>query len=64
MSKVKDFVTSDIVIRALKTFVQAAIAVIIVGYVNVKDFDSAKTLAVAAVAAGVSAVWNFVKQTA
>lgn len=52
---------NEIVVRAVKTFVQAAIAVVVVGYVSVKDIESAKALAVAAVAAGVSAVWNYVK---
>lgn len=59
----KSFVNSDIVRRAVKTFVQAFLAVIVVGYVNVKDVESAKALAVAAVAAGVSAVWNFIRTT-
>lgn len=60
----KNLLTSDIVRRAAKTFIQAFVAVLVVGYVNVKDVESAKALAVAAVAAGVSAVWNLVKQTA
>lgn len=59
----KSFVNSDIVRRAVKTFVQAFLAVIVVGYVNVKDVESAKALGVAAVAAGISAVWNFIKET-
>lgn len=52
---------NEIVVRAVKTFVQAFAAVVLVGYVQVKDIESAKALAVAAVAAGVSAVWNYVK---
>ena len=60
----KSLVNSDIVRRAVKTFVQAFVAVVVVGYVNVKDVESAKALAVAAVAAGVSAVWNFIRTTA
>ena len=60
MDKVKEFVLnalgSDIVERAFKTFVQAAIAVWLVS-----DQPFSKTAVVAAVAAGVSAVWNFLR---
>ena len=63
MDKVKEFVLnalgSDIVERAFKTFVQAAIAVWLVS-----DQPFSKTAIVAAVAAGVSAVWNYIRQTA
>ncbi len=60
----KSLVNSDIVRRAVKTFIQAFVAVIVIGYVNVKDVESAKALGVAAVAAGISAVWNFIKESA
>lgn len=46
----------DIVVRAAKTFVQAFIASIAVA--NITDSSNLKAVLVAAVAAGVSAVWN------
>lgn len=46
----------DILVRAAKTFVQAFIATLAVA--NMTDNDSVKAAVVAAVAAGVSAVWN------
>ena len=62
LKKIKEFikklVTNDIVRRMAKTFVQAFVAVIIVGYASVKDFEGIKALVVAALAAGISAVWN------
>ncbi len=60
----KSLINNDVVRRAVKTFIQAFLAVLVVGYVNVKDVESAKALGVAAVAAGISAVWNFIKTTA
>ncbi len=46
----------DILVRAAKTFVQAFIATLAVA--NMTDNDSIKAAVIAAVAAGVSAVWN------
>jgi len=46
---------SDIVIRAAKTFVQAALAAWVV-----TNFSFEKTAVLAAVAAGISAVWNVI----
>lgn len=58
--------TKDIIIRALKTFIQAAVGYIVAALVG-KDVFSANTdanfwsgLIVAAVAAGCSAAWNAV----
>ncbi len=59
MGYVRNLVTSDIVVRAFKTFVQAALAVIVVS-----DQPFSKAALVAGVAAGISALWNFIKQTA
>lgn len=56
-------VNSDVFKRATKTFVQAFLAVLVVGYVQVKDFQSAKALLVAALASAISATWNFTKNT-
>lgn len=53
----------DITIRAVKTFVQAFLAVFILGLINVSDLDSLKALAIAGVAAGLSALQNFIKET-
>lgn len=60
--------TKDIIIRALKTFWQAALGYIIVDInallVGISDFniteEMLKTVAIGAVAAGCSAVWNSV----
>ena len=53
----------DIAVRAFKTFVQAFLASVAVAVVNVHDITTAKAALIAAVAAGVSAVWNFVVAT-
>lgn len=54
---------NDIVVRAVKTFFQAFLATVAVGVVGVNDLKAAQALAVAGVAAGISAVWNFVVST-
>jgi hypothetical protein len=46
----------DILVRAIKTFVQAFLASLAVA--NVTDMDTLKAAVVAGVAAGISAVWN------
>ncbi len=56
----------DILIRALKTFVQAFLSAISVDALfGVTDADTLKkvliSILIAATAAGISAVWNFVK---
>lgn len=58
MKTVKSFVSSDIVRRAAKTFVQSCAAVFLA-----TDNPLSKAAVVAALAAGISAVWNFVKET-
>jgi hypothetical protein len=51
-----------LIVRALKTFLQAAVSVVALNIGNVTNLNAGKTLAIAAVAAGVSAVINiFVK---
>ncbi len=62
-NKLKKTNWKDIGSRALKTFVQAFVAVLLLGVTDVTDIESGKTLAIAALAAGISAVWNFVKET-
>jgi len=66
LGKIKEFakkvVANDVVRRMAKTFVQAFIAVIVVGYASVKDIEGVKALVIAALAAGVSAVWNSLKR--
>ena len=54
---------NDIAKRALKTFVQAFLATVAVGATNVTDIASAKALVIAAVAAAISAAWNYVIAT-
>lgn len=51
----------DILVRALKTFVQAAGAVLLAGLAGVTDRDTAFALFIGAVAAGLSAVMNSFK---
>lgn len=48
----------DVLIRALKTFVQAFLAVITTGLLDITDTNALKALVVAGVASGISAVWN------
>ena len=53
----------DILVRAVKTFVQAFLAVLAVGIVSVDSFEALTALLVAGVAAGISALQNWVKET-
>ena len=55
--------TNDVVVRALKTFVQTFLATVAVGATSVTDVATGKALLVGAVAAALSAVWNFVLAT-
>lgn len=55
--------SNDLLVRALKTFVQAFLGSVAVGIVSVHDVPTAKALAIASVAAGISAVWNFIVKT-
>jgi hypothetical protein len=50
--------SNDILVRALKTAVQAFLATVAVGATSVTDVATAKALVVAGVAAAISAVWN------
>lgn len=54
---------NDIAKRAAKTFIQSFLATVAVGATNVTDIASAKALAIAAVAAAISAVWNYILTT-
>jgi hypothetical protein len=54
---------SDLVKRAAWTFVQAFLSVIALGIVNVTSLDGLQTLAIAGLAAGISAVKTFVVKT-
>jgi len=54
------YISADIAARAFKTFVQAFLASLAVAVVNVNDISTAKAAGIAAVAAGISAVWNFI----
>lgn len=49
---------NDILVRAIKTFVQAFLAVIATGLLDVTDLNALKALAIAGIAAGISAVSN------
>lgn len=53
----------DLAVRASKTFVQAFLATLAVSVATVNDVPTAKAAVVGAVAAGISAVWNFVVKT-
>ena len=52
----------DLLERVLRTFVQAALAVVVTDLAGVTSVDGAKALVVAAVAAGVSAVVGLVSK--
>jgi hypothetical protein len=54
---------SDLAKRAAWTFAQAALSVVALGIVNVTSLDGLQTLAVAALAAGLSAVKTFIVNT-
>lgn len=49
---------NDILVRAIKTFVQAFLATLAVSVVTVNDWATLKAAVVAAVAAAISAAWN------
>lgn len=55
---------NDVLMRALKTFVQASIAYLVatIGAVDVFDKGVAQGLLIGAIAAGISASWNGVCQ--
>ena len=53
----------DITIRAVKTFLQAFLAVLAAGIINVTDVSSLQALAVAGLAGGLSALQNFIRDT-
>jgi hypothetical protein len=57
---IKSILTHDIVVRAIKTFVQAFLAALAAGVTNVASVATAEGLLLAAGAAGVSAAWNLV----
>lgn len=65
MSKIRnavaEFVASDVVRRAVKTFVQAVLGYVLVSYQSVNSVDALKALAVGAVSAGISAAWNSIR---
>ncbi len=54
---------SDIAIRAAKTAVQAFLATLAVSATTVSDWNGAKAALIAAVAAAISAAWNFIIKT-
>lgn len=47
-----------LLVRALKTFLQAALAFAVAGLASVSTVPAAKALLIAAIAAGLSAVFN------
>lgn len=55
---------NDVLVRALKTFIQASIAYLVatIGAVDVFDKGVAEGLLIGAIAAGISASWNGVVQ--
>jgi len=50
----------DLIIRALKTFLQSFLAALAVGIVAVDDFAGLQALAIASAAAALSAVMNLI----
>lgn len=61
MERIKELLANDVLVRAAKTFVQAFLSVLALGFADVVDLESAQALFVAAGAAGISAAWNSVK---
>lgn len=53
----------DIAVRAFKTFVQSFLAVLAAGVIAVDSIEALLALLVAGLAAGISALQNFVKET-
>lgn len=53
----------DIGVRAFKTFLQAFLATVAIGIVSVDSLDALQALGVASLAAGISAIQNFIKET-
>lgn len=49
---------NDIIVRAVKTFIQAFLATLAVAVVTVSDWPTARAAIVGAVAAAISATWN------
>lgn len=62
MSKIKQILSNDVVVRALKTFVQTLLATLAIGVMAVDSFEAALALATGALAAALSAAWNTVKK--
>lgn len=58
----KNLLTNDVVVRALKTFVQAFFAALAISVAGVVDWNTGKAALLAAVSAGISAAWNAVLQ--
>jgi hypothetical protein len=54
----KNLLTNDVVVRAVKTFVQAFLATLAVSVATVQDVPTAKAALVGALAAAISAAWN------
>jgi hypothetical protein len=54
----KNLLTNDVVVRAVKTFVQAFLATLAVSVATVQDVPTAKAALVGALAAALSAAWN------
>ena len=54
----------DLLTRAAWTFVQAFLATVAVGLASVNSVDALQVLAVAGLAAGISALKTFVKESA
>lgn len=49
---------NTILVRALKTFIQAFVAAVSIGIVSTTDISAVRALLVGAIAAGISAVMN------
>lgn len=56
-------VDRDTLIRAGKTFLQAALATAAAGVAGIVDVQTAKAVVIGAIAAGIAAVWNGVLKT-
>jgi hypothetical protein len=62
IKKAKSMDVKDILVRSVKTFLQAFFGTLAVNIATVKDADTGRAALIAAAAAGIAAVWNTAKE--
>lgn len=62
MNKIKEFFKNDVVERCYKTFIESFVGTLVtINVANISNIDYIKTLILSSIIAGVSAVWNIIK---